>query len=93
VRDTFDTRESVRPAFVDHAIFVIDDTVRAVGTRACAKRVREDALGDARTLEAARRTAPLCDAAEWPRRRWLVGSSAAPGYRDVLRTSFECATR
>jgi len=87
VRDTFDTAENrfVR-AFVDHAIFVIDDTVRAVGTRACAKRVREDALVMHAHLEAARRTAPLCDAGRMAQAP--MGSSVLQrrrGYRDVLR--------
>lgn len=86
VRDTFDTAENrFARTFVDHAIFVIDATVRAVQKTACEARVSEDARGMLAQLQAARRTAPLCDAGRLTQAP--MGSTVLQrrrGYRDLL---------
>lgn len=86
VRDTFDTAENrFARAFVDHAIFIVDATVRAVRKRACEARVQDDARGMLAQLQAARRTAPLCDAGRLT--QVPMGSTVLQrrrGYRDLL---------
>jgi len=86
VRDTFDTAENrFARAFVDHAIFIVDATVRAVRKRACEAKVHEDARVMLAQLHAARRTAPLCDAGRLT--QVPMGSAVLQrrrGYRDLL---------
>jgi uncharacterized protein DUF2357/PD-(D/E)XK nuclease superfamily protein/protein kinase-like protein len=86
VRDTFDTAENrFARAFVDHAIFIVDATLRAVRKRACEARVQDDARMMLAQLEAARRTAPLCDAGRLT--QVPMGSTVLQrrrGYRDLL---------
>jgi hypothetical protein len=86
VRDTFDTAENrFARAFVDHAIFIVDATVRAVRKRACEAKVQDDARVMLAHLETARRTAPLCDAGRLT--QVPLGSTVLQrrrGYRDVL---------
>jgi hypothetical protein len=86
VRDTFDTAENrFARAFVDDAIFIVGATVRAVRKRACEAQVQEDARGMLALLDAARRTAPLCDAGRMT--QVPMGSTVLQrrrGYRDLL---------
>jgi hypothetical protein len=86
VRDTFDTAENrFARAFVDHAIFIVDATLRAVRKRTCETRVQDDGCTMLAQLEAARRTAPLCDAGRLT--QVPMGSAVLQrrrGYRDLL---------
>jgi len=86
VRDTFDTAENrFARAFVDQAIFIVDATVHAVRKRACEAKVQDDARVMVAQLEAARRTAPLCDAGRIT--QVPLGSTVLQrrrGYRDLL---------